>query len=311
MLLVKQTGNVGIGTMTPDLAYALDVNGKIHSSTGGFVFPDGTTQTTAGGSGSLPSGTYGQTLRHNGTNWLADSIIYNDGTKVGIGTALGSYKLNVSGTMNATTLYQNGSNVQIRVVNACGSGTAIRLIDASGNVTCESTSGTGDGLGTGKTGTTGYIPRWTTNNTVLGNSIIQESSGVIGIGLVDPNTKLTVQGANGGIAGYASGASIGVYGSSGSGVGVRGVSTSGQGVYGSGSTQGVFGYSAGGTGVYGQSGTGWAGYFSGNVYSSGNASIAGRVLMGYEIVTSTGSNSTVTAVCTSPRKVLAGGCSLM
>ena len=31
--------------------------------------------------------------------------------------------------------------------------------------------------------------------------------------------------------------------------------------------------------------------------------------MGYEIVTSTGSNNTVTAVCTSPRKVLAGGCS--
>lgn len=38
-------GNVGIGTTSP--AYTLDVAGQIHSSTGGYVFPDGTTQTTA------------------------------------------------------------------------------------------------------------------------------------------------------------------------------------------------------------------------------------------------------------------------
>lgn len=39
------SGNVGIGTTTP--SYALDVSGKIRSSTGGVVYPDGTTQTTA------------------------------------------------------------------------------------------------------------------------------------------------------------------------------------------------------------------------------------------------------------------------
>ena len=49
--LIVASGNVGIGTTTPDLAYALDVAGKIRSSNGGFVFPDGTTQTTAGGGG--------------------------------------------------------------------------------------------------------------------------------------------------------------------------------------------------------------------------------------------------------------------
>ena len=38
--------SVGIGTSTP--AYPLDVAGRIRSSSGGFVFPDGTTQTTAG-----------------------------------------------------------------------------------------------------------------------------------------------------------------------------------------------------------------------------------------------------------------------
>lgn len=38
-------GNVGIDTTTP--AYPLDVAGQIRSSSGGIVFPDGTTQTTA------------------------------------------------------------------------------------------------------------------------------------------------------------------------------------------------------------------------------------------------------------------------
>ncbi len=42
---IAPDGKVGIGTPTP--AQMLSVAGTIQSTTGGFLFPDGTTQTTA------------------------------------------------------------------------------------------------------------------------------------------------------------------------------------------------------------------------------------------------------------------------
>ncbi len=59
--LVQATGGFGINTNAP--AAALDVAGMIRSSTGGFKFPDGTTQATAG----LTAVSHDTTLTGNGT----------------------------------------------------------------------------------------------------------------------------------------------------------------------------------------------------------------------------------------------------
>jgi hypothetical protein len=55
-----------------------------------------------GATGPLVDGTTNYTLRHNGTSWVSNSIIQNNGVNVGIGTAPSSYKLNVAGTANMT-----------------------------------------------------------------------------------------------------------------------------------------------------------------------------------------------------------------
>lgn len=68
-LFVRDDGNVGIGTTAP--GQKLSVAGIVESTTGGFKFPDGTTQTTAGGgSGLFPvtACASGQALTWNGTS---------------------------------------------------------------------------------------------------------------------------------------------------------------------------------------------------------------------------------------------------
>ena len=63
-----------------------------------------------GATGPLVAGTSGQTLRNNGSTWVANSTLYNDGTNVGIDTSTPSQKLHVSGNARLTGALYDGSN---------------------------------------------------------------------------------------------------------------------------------------------------------------------------------------------------------
>jgi hypothetical protein len=72
--------------------------GLAHKSGSAYWYWTGAAWAEANFAALLPSGSSGQTLRHDGTSWAASSVIFNNGTNVGIGTATpGSYKLSVFG----------------------------------------------------------------------------------------------------------------------------------------------------------------------------------------------------------------------
>jgi len=86
----------------------------------GVTGPTGVTGVT-GSTGPLVAGTFGQTLRHDGTTWVANSILYNNGTNVGVNTTSPLESLDVTGNIKASgTAYWGNSGARSETRNDAG-----------------------------------------------------------------------------------------------------------------------------------------------------------------------------------------------
>ena len=162
-------GNVGIGTMTP--AFKLDVAGPIRSSSGGFVFPDGTVQTTAGGGGG------------GGSQWITtgSNIFYNAGN-VGVGTSTPGVALDVN---------PNGA-VRVGHANLSSGGDNVNL---SSHTWFNGTAWQFDGNPGGLYRITGAQHVWYAHNgSTFSNLMYLSPAGNLGVGTTNPTTRLYVDG---------------------------------------------------------------------------------------------------------------------
>jgi hypothetical protein len=127
-----QSGTLGIGTATPNTAYKLDVAGQIRSSSGGFVFPDGTVQTTAaagGGGGTITGVTAGAGLTGGGSS---GSVTLNVGAGAGVSVAADTISVNYGST--AGTAVQGNTSITVTAGTGMSGGGALTL-GAGGSVT--------------------------------------------------------------------------------------------------------------------------------------------------------------------------------
>ena len=115
-------------------------------------------------SGVEGSGTINYLAKFTATSTIGNSLLFDNGTSIGLGTATPSatYKLDIIGGLRATTIVKSG-------------GTSAEYLKADGSVSTLTNPITG-------TGTTNYLPKFT-GASALGNSNIQDSGSLVSIGV--------------------------------------------------------------------------------------------------------------------------------
>lgn len=208
-LTVKPDGNTGIGATNPveklDVAGGIKLGttsntyaGTIRYSAGDFEGYDGSTwkSLTGGGGSGLPDGVDGQTLRHNGGDWIATSNLYNNGTAIGVGTVSPVWDLHVLNDANHA--------VGIGIQNPNAGNTASEYISFRGS------SGDISGLAAFGSGHMAYPNEMHLFNNRPGgllelsagsSRITIPENGGIGVNKTNPAATLDVAGGNGDLDG--------------------------------------------------------------------------------------------------------------
>jgi len=189
-MVIDMAGNIGIGTTDPSAAKL------VVAQTSGYSILAGTSTTatykignvaiptaiadaatkgyvdtaiaSATSTGGLPAGTTGQTLRHNGTTWVGNSALYNNGTSIGIGTNNPNYRLQVGG--GSTSLFLTTTDF---AESTTGSGIAMGTVTDTGNAA-------------------GQIVYFISGRSAYGNLSLQSYGGNVGIGTTTPSATLAV-----------------------------------------------------------------------------------------------------------------------
>jgi cytoskeletal protein CcmA (bactofilin family) len=154
------------------------------------------------GGGVQGGGTTNYLSKFTGTTTIGNSLIYDNGTNVGIGTTSPSSKLDVNGDIRSRSglIVDNSASIgdaidanriiisQFRLIPGSSSGYLLTS-DASGNGTWQPLNAIGG------SGTANYIPKFNSINSVTA-SIIYDNGTNIGIGTTSPSAKLDVNGAS-------------------------------------------------------------------------------------------------------------------
>lgn len=225
VVLQGTSGNVGIGVAAP--TYKLEINGALRlqpsaapTAARGVTYFDSTTNkfkcsedgTTfvdciaSGAAGLTGTGTTNYLSKYTGTNTLAISQLFDNGTNVGIGTTSPSAFLTVTqaqpattgaaGTNAATALQVTGGTGgnTTGIAATAGNGAPISLTAGTGGTATSGVSGTG-GNGGNITLQSGGAGTGTSANGTVGNILFNPGVGNVGIGNSAPTYKLDVTGA--------------------------------------------------------------------------------------------------------------------
>jgi hypothetical protein len=129
----------------------------------------------------LVAGTSGQTLRHDGTTWVANSNLYNNGTQIGIGTTAPISPLDISySTVSAWTSLNSKNTLgenYLDIDAATNYGSGIRMLN---NGTCKWLARNSP--------TNSDFEIWEYNNGA--RLTVQKLTGNVGIGTATPTSKL-------------------------------------------------------------------------------------------------------------------------